>query len=175
MRSYIFVAICLATLLSYTPLAQADTQPVIMGWVEQVYIPSIDSVLKAKLDTGAETSSIRAEVLKIVRNTKTKKRKVIFKIQDQDGKEQVLERKVVRFVRIKKKDGGFLRRPTVLMDFCIAGRHADSEVNLASREDFIYPVLVGRNMLDQADILVDANRVFTAKPQCVETFKTDTK
>jgi hypothetical protein len=171
---YYLVAL-LALVVSAIAPAKANNQPVIMGWVEEVYVPSIDSVLKAKLDTGAETSSIRAEVLKIMRNKKTDKRKVIFKIEDENGKDRVLERKIVRFVAIKKKDGGFVRRPTVLMDFCIAGRHADSEVNLASREDFIYPVLIGRNMLDQGDILVDANRVYTARPQCVETNNLDKK
>nr|WP_232224186.1 RimK/LysX family protein [Mastigocladopsis repens] len=33
------------------------------------------------------------------------------------------------------------------MKFCIAGRWIEEEVNLAERDNFNYPVLIGRNML----------------------------
>lgn len=163
-------AACVAALgiLTFTP-AQAGDQQTIMGWVERVYIESIDSNFKAKLDTGATTSSMRADVLKILGNAKSEDepQRVVFQVNNEKGETNTLERKLVRFVKIKMRNGTFQRRPVVEMDFCIAGRHVVSEVNLAPRTDFIYPVLVGRNMLQDGGIIVDPSRTFTAPARCI--------
>lgn len=149
--------------------AMAADQQTIMGWVERVYIESIDSNFKAKLDTGATTSSMRADVLKILGSAKNEAepQRVVFQVNNEKGETNTLERKLVRFVKIKMKDGNFQRRPVVEMDFCIAGRHVISEVNLAPRTDFIYPVLVGRNMMHDGGIIVDPSRTFTAPARCI--------
>jgi hypothetical protein len=143
-------------------------QQVIMGWVEYVMLDAIGAKMKAKLDTGATTSSLRAEVVKIVKGKKKgDKRRVIFQVEDSDGKISTLERTLVRWVRIKSRSGaGYHRRPVVNMNFCVAGRRVRAEVNLAPRADFIYPVLVGRNMLREGHIIVDATTTFTARPFC---------
>lgn len=160
-------ALALLTFLAPAPV-EAAAQQTIMGWVERVYIESIDSNFKAKLDTGATTSSMRAEVLKVLGDEKSKEpRRVVFQVEDEKGEINTLERKLVRFVRIKMRNGTFQRRPVVEMDFCIAGRHVISEVNLAPRTDFIYPVLIGRNMLVDGSIIVDPSRTFTAPARCI--------
>lgn len=138
-----------------------------MGWVEYVYLQDLDGRLKAKLDTGATTSSMRAEVVKVIEaKSKKEPESVVFQIIDADGKTTTLQRNLVRWVRIKAKSGGHQRRPVVEMDFCIAGHAVKSEVNLAPRADFIYPVLVGRNMLRDANIIVDPARTFTSRAHC---------
>lgn len=141
-------------------------QQAIMGWVEYVYLQDLNGRLKAKLDTGATTSSMRAEVMNVMEKGKRANHSVIFQITDADGKVTTLERKLVRWVRIKSKSGTLLRRPVVEMDFCIAGRPITSEVNLAPRKDFVYPILVGRNMLRAANIIVDSNKIFSAHARC---------
>lgn len=148
-----------------------NQQQIIMGWVENVFIEVIDAKMKAKLDTGATTSSMRAEVLKVIRppakaGDKKPQRRVVFQIEDADGNVSTLERKLVRFVRIKDKKGGLQRRPVIDMEFCVAGRPLKAEVNLAPRKDFVYPVLVGRNMLREGGIIVDPARTFTAHARC---------
>lgn len=157
--------------------AQAlEGEKTVMGWVEYVRIADIDAKLKGKLDTGATTSSVRAEVLKVVRHKKGDARRVVFQIQDASGKVSTLERRLVRWVRIKsKKTGVYYRRPVVDMEFCLAGQRVHSEVNLAPRTDFIYPILVGRNMLRDANLLVDADRTFTSHANCPETDTDKTK
>lgn len=143
-------------------------QQAIMGWVEFVYIQDIDAKLKAKLDTGATTSSMRAEVLKIVKaKEKGEQPSVVFQVEGADGKTTTLQRKLVRWVRIKSRGkDDFHRRPVVEMEFCVAGRRVHSEVNLAPRADFVYPILVGRNMLVDAGIIVDSNKTYTYKTRC---------
>jgi hypothetical protein len=170
--------------VSISPLqVQAKTKEdkrVLVGWVEKVYIPAIDSQFKAKLDTGAKTSSISAEVIDLKENDKEKRKKmkeegiddpshgtVIFAIEDEDGKKRTIERMIERFVRIKtKKEDNYIRRPVVNMQFCVAGALVEEEVNLADRDHFNYPVLIGRNMLEQSLLVVDASKTYTARANC---------
>jgi hypothetical protein len=164
-----------------TAMAESkDRTPIIVGWVEDVYVEAIDTQFKAKLDTGAKTSSIDAKVIDIVEYTpsqgseapskETKKEaagRIIFSVVDAEGKSKTLERDIVRFVRIKRKgNAGFIRRPVVHMRFCLAGRVIDEEVNLAVRQRFIYPVLIGRNMLEKGGLVVDASRMLTSPSTC---------
>lgn len=167
-RSFLLTA-CLASVLAFSAPAHAvitGKQQVIMGWIEYVYLQDLDGRLKAKLDTGATTSSMRAEVVKVMDEKKPEKASVLFKLEDAEGKVNTVQRKLVRWVKIKGKSGSFQRRPVVEMDFCVAGHQVRSEVNLAPRADFVYPILVGRNMLRDANIIVDPNRTFTSRARC---------
>jgi hypothetical protein len=89
-----------------------------------------------------------------------------FKFKDGKKNKEVFERPIVRWVRIKSREGADIRRPVVRMKFCIAGRWIEEEVNLADREDFNYPVLIGRNMLKEGKFAVDSSATFTAEPSC---------
>ena len=148
--------------------AQASNTTIV-GWVERVHLDDVDQGFVAKLDTGATTSSIDAKIIK-VDAPKEKKRgehgHIVFSVQDDESTARVLKRKILRWVRIKKKDSGFLRRPVVNMAFCIGEKLIRDEVNLADREGFLYPVLVGRNMLKRGNVAVDSSRTFATKPQC---------
>lgn len=167
------------------PAAKAQVQgglpqKIIVGWVEHVHIQAIDTQFEAKLDTGAMTSSIDADIIDVVEYTphsppdtageKTKASplgRIIFTIKNDTGIHKTLERDIVRWARIKKKgNAGFIRRPVVHMRFCLAGHVIEDEVNLAVRERFIYPVLIGRNMLEKGGFVVDASRTLTAPAPC---------
>jgi hypothetical protein len=146
--------------------------PKLVGWVEEVKIEGVEVTLKAKLDTGAKTSSVDAEVIDIRKEGKKIKGKrtgevIVFSVKDdKTGASSTFERPIVRYVRIKKKNGGYLRRPVIEMKFCIAGKMVHEEVNLANRENFIYPVLVGRNMMEHAGLAVDPTKTFVSRPRC---------
>lgn len=144
-----------------------------VGWVEEIAISEVGSVVKAKMDTGAKTSSIDAEIIDIRKTGeaiegKTTGDTVVFSVAMQKGGKKTFERAVNRYVRIKKKGGGYIRRPVITMGFCIAGRMINEEVNLANREGFIYPVLVGRNMMAHADLVIDAGKIMISRPTCEE-------
>lgn len=144
-----------------------------VGWVEEIAISEVGSIVRAKLDTGAKTSSIDAEIIDIRKTGeavegKTTGDTVVFSVSMEKGGKKTFERAVNRYVRIKKKGGGFIRRPVITMSFCIAGRMISEEVNLANREGFIYPVLVGRNMMAHADLVIDAGKTFISRPTCEE-------
>lgn len=149
-----------------------------VGWVEHIMIDDVGLAVKAKMDTGAKTSSIDAEIIDIVKSgKKTSKQtgeKVVFTVSGEiTGEKKTFEREIVRYVRIKKKGGGYIRRPVIEMTFCIAGERLTEEVNLANRENFIYPVLIGRNMLSHAKLTVDASETLVTRPSCEPTKKDD--
>ncbi len=139
-------------------------KPVIMGWVEKVTILTSDHTVKAKLDSGAKTSSVDAEIIKVFK--RDGKRYVLYRVMLDDDVSETYESRLVRWVRIKKKDGGYQRRPVVKMQFCLGKRTVRGEVSLAERGHFIYPVLIGRNMLEKGNILVDTSKTFLSKPKC---------
>ncbi len=149
------------------PSKPKKPEPIHMGWVERAYLPALGVTSRAKLDSGAKTSSINADIIKTFK--RDKKEYVLFRIvlDEEDGTAETLEREIVRWVRIKKKGDGFIRRPVIMMTFCLGEHKINGEVNLASRGNFIYPILVGRSML-QDRIVIDAGRRYTTKPGCKE-------
>ena len=172
MKNRIVVLSLFITLLaSFDATAKVSSnKKITVGWLESVFIPSIDSKLRAKLDTGAKTSSIDAEIIDVKNSDgdDDKYGKIIFTVEDMDGNKKTLERKIVRWAKIKKKGStsGYIRRPVVMMKYCIAGKLITDEVNLSNREHFNYPVLIGRNMLTEAGLMIDTSKTFTKKPNC---------
>lgn len=137
-----------------------------VGWVENAKIPGVGKEVKAKLDTGAKTTSINAEILEKPDKETESGGTIKFRFLDGEGNREVFERPIVRWVEIKSREGSNIRRPVVRMKFCLAGRWIEEEVNLADRDDFNYPVLIGRNMLKQGKLAVDSSRTFTTQPSC---------
>lgn len=148
------------------PVAKPQPAPVPLGWLEKASLPELEEKATVKLDSGAKTSSINADIIKTFK--RDGEEYVLFRPQlgeEKNADAPTLERKIVRWVRIKKKEGGFLRRPVVVMDLCIGTQMIRGEVNLASRDHFLYPILIGRNMLENR-IMIDSSRSYTTKPNC---------
>ncbi len=143
----------------------ADARDVkIVGWVENIILVDPGISLKAKLDTGAETSSLDAEIIKKFR--KDGKRWVRFRISDRQSKEEyIVVRERVRTIRVVQHDGKAQTRPVVLMKVCVAGRLLSTEVSLINRSQFNYPLLLGRNTLELF-ALIDPGNTFLSNPDC---------
>jgi len=153
----------LCSITAYADDSGAEKR-IIVGYVENVEIEDIETKIKAKLDTGAQTSSIHANIIE------QNEEDVIFEIvsDDEDVENKNIKKPIERFVRIKKKrNDGFIRRPVVKMTFCIAGQRVTEEVNLAERDGFNYDLLIGRNMLEEGKLIVDVSKTFTSKPNCM--------
>lgn len=151
------------------PVRAAEDVPVslrILGFVEHVRILESPPLrVKARLDTGARTSSLTA------RDPVTTQRDgvewIAFAVDDpDDGVEAVrYQLPVERYVRIKRHDGSHQRRPVVRMRFCLADVALVREVSLIDRSELMYPMLIGRNFL-AGHILVDASDSLTTDPAC---------
>lgn len=134
-----------------------------VGWVENVVIEISNSKMKAKLDTGAETSSLRAEVIKTFK--KDNEKRVLFSIENEEGEKKIYESRLIRWVKIKQKNEKFARRPVIHLAICLAGKRITGDVNLAERTNMLYPVLIGRNML-QNTFIMNPGKTFLTKPIC---------
>jgi hypothetical protein len=140
-----------------------DNSETIIGRVEYVVMQDVGTKLKARIDTGAGISSIDAKIVEIKRATNGSGEKVVFQIKDDEGKIKSIERKIVEWTEIKGKD---TKRPVVRMDFCLGGKRLEGRINLADRSMFLYPVLIGRNILKTGDFLIDPRKKFMEKPGC---------
>ena len=152
-------------MLTLTTSAWSDSLDLqILGWIENAFLPDPGLALKAKLDTGAETSSLDARVLKKFR--KAGKRWIRFAVTDRDsGEEFVMVRERVRTIGVVQHDGSRQTRPVVMLEICISGQLLKTEVSLIDRSEFNYALLLGRSAL-ASFALIDAGSTFLGQPDC---------
>jgi hypothetical protein len=154
------LAICL-------PLAAADRKPT-LGWVEEIRLEPWDLVVKAKLDTGARTSALSASAIE--RFERDGRPWVRFRIARDhaapDGPSIAVEKPLEKHTRIKLRGTAkSADRPTVRLEFCLAGQRYDALFTLTDRSRFNYPVLLGRRFLAHVATIDPGNRM-TSEPNC---------
>lgn len=135
----------------------------IIGWVERVRLEPEGLELHAKIDTGADTSSLHAR--RIREFEKKGKLWVRFQLRNEDDEEITVERRVLRTANIKRHFGDTQERPVIKVGLCLGAHYKSVEVTLVDRTGFDYQLLVGRNFLE-GDFLVDTSLRYAAKPEC---------
>ncbi len=154
-----------ALALALTGPARA-AEPDIFGWAEPVVLVEAGFQLEAKLDTGAETSSLDA--IDIRRFRRKGKSWVRFSVEDHDkGEVMRLERPLLRRVRIKRHEGESQRRSVVSLTVCLGDHRRKVEFSLIDRSEFIFPVLLGRSAL-AGIAMVDPDEINLSEPACVD-------
>ncbi|MDQ1240350.1 MAG: hypothetical protein QG577_2536 [Thermodesulfobacteriota bacterium] len=159
----IHLLICAMLILVPVGLLGQDKQSV--GWIEKAIIVPSNMVLDAKLDTGADTSSINAvDINKFDRDGETWVR---FTVVDKTGKKVTLERKLLGVAEIKRHQGPPQKRLVVSLGICIGGHYAETDVNLVDRNRFKYPLLIGRRFM-AGRLVPDPSVEYSAEPSCKE-------
>lgn len=161
-RHGLFWPLALTAMLLAPGLAWSQEKPV-FGYLENVMVSKAGVTLQAKLDTGADTSSLHAENIKRFR--RAGERFVRFQVRDEEGELITLERHLARIARIRRHDGDYQRRPVVEMSVCIGAVKRRVEINLIDRSGLDFPFLLGRSAMEGA-IIIDPERTFTAEPSC---------
>jgi len=135
---------------------------IVLGEIEEVTVSPPGYKYQARIDTGAEGTSVHAT--DIVRFERDGDRWVRFSITHPvTGEIQVLEREVVRRVRVKQVElEGFERRLVVMLNLTLGTLSQQTEVSLVDRSDMEFPILVGRNFL-QNQAIVDVSQQMIAK------------
>lgn len=155
-----------------SPALQNDQ--VILGWVEFVTLQPAGIVAKAKLDTGAKTSSLHAEKIEYFMKDgkqwarfqfKKKRRPPLHGMPGLPKVNQVIEAPVKRMVKIKQHTVDFVDRPSIEMDMELGGKVYKVEFTLTDRDDFIYPVLLGRRFLETSVIVDPAQIHMSGAPE----------
>lgn len=166
-RNSFWVAILIVTFLVSpveTKQAMAD-QKTIIGWLEQVYLPQYDFVIKAKIDTGAKNSSIHAMDVEYVKKEKGEGSRIRFKTMDLKRRYRIIEADVLREARIKKSRSITRKRPEIELEICLGGVKKRIRVNLADRGEMNYRMILGRTALE-GNFVVDVSKKYIAGSGC---------
>jgi hypothetical protein len=157
------LALTLIAVCGPTAGTAAAERMITVGAAEMVRVYPGGLEFKARIDTGATTSSINARNIRPFR--KGGKRWVRFEVNGRNGQTIRMERPVVRRVRVKRFGQESKRRTVVRIGLCLGGYYKEAQVTLQDRRRREYPVLIGRRYMAGA-IVVDPGREYLAKPDC---------
>jgi hypothetical protein len=133
----------------------------IAGWREWVSLPGAGVPwIKAKLDTGARTSSLHAFDLEEHRRGEVATvRFGVHPWQNSDEDAVIVEYPVHDRRSVRSSSGHTEERIVVLMDVVLLDRTMTAEVTLTNRDEMGFRMLIGREALRQG-FIVDSARSF---------------
>jgi len=128
----------------------------IIGMVEKVLVDPGDLLLDARIDTGANKTSLDAQNLQIV---------------NEDGQDwamfsingTAMRGRVVKYVRIKQHGTTSQRRPVIMLKVTLGSVTQNVNATLTDRSNFKYKMLVGVNFLKD-HFIVDVSQKYLTKP-----------
>jgi len=133
----------------------------IVGAIEWATVEPGDIRMEARIDTGAEFTSVHAEDIQLVE--KDGKRWVHFSLIKPDTAEKVaVERRLRKKIKIRQSDSEKQTRYVVEMWITLGEIRSLVEVTLSDRDHMEYPLLIGRNMLVDT-MIVDVSDRHTVK------------
>lgn len=145
----------------------AQEKPLV-GWVEKVRISPGGIVVHAKLDTGADYSSLNATDVEAF--DKNGREMVRFSIRSRYGETVKIEKEVQRVAVIKRHSTKDQKRKVIRLGICLGATYMEADVNLVDRSKFDYQMLIGRNFL-AGNAVVDPAITLTSEPSCKEAVK----
>src|SRR5690554_4427195 len=133
---------------------------VIVGEIEKFYLAGPGHIYTARIDSGAETSSIHARNVK--RFERDGSNWVCFEVPvpGADGEWVTMEREISRRVRVIQASAEEAeRRVVVELQFAIGDHQQVAEFTLADRTNLTHEVLIGRNILRDV-MLIDVGKEY---------------
>jgi len=153
----------LGALVLALPAAAGEKK--VVGWIEKVRISPGNFIVHAKLDSGAEYSSLdAANLTHFDRNGKPWVR---FDLSERDGQKITIERPLLRWAPIKRHNQAPQRRPVIKLGVCLGNIYKETEVNLVNRQNYQYRMLIGRKFME-GSVIIDPAAKYTLEPQCKE-------
>ena len=156
--SKLFITLSIVLMLSPGVFAKD-----VIGWVENVGVSSGNAIVKAKIDTGADSSSLHCEC--ITPYERDGEQWVRFTITDINDQSVSYEKKILRTTKVKRHFGEVQERIVVRMGICIGDQYGETDVSLVDRSGFNYSLLIGRKYLKDK-FIVDPDETFLSSPQC---------
>lgn len=173
---------CLAGFASVGFTAEKTTY----GRYEKVKLMDLNTIVPAKLDTGALTASLSATDIELFK--KDGEEWVRFTPQIKGKKLQPMEYPVVKVAKIKRRAADitdvdtdtdtdeenddkaevelYTYRPEIEMKVCMGNTLGTINVNLTDRSAFSYPLLIGTRALRQFKAVVDPSLKYRSKANC---------
>jgi hypothetical protein len=138
---------------------QVDGQQVVgkqvVGATELIEIGPLKTSFKARVDSGAKTSSIHAENIVFDLHDDARGKPIAFDLVNKAGHSQRIESEVVRMIKVRTSEGSEMRYAVVLT---MTRNNASKTVlvTLNDRNAMQYRLLLGRNWL-HGDYIVDVD------------------
>lgn len=119
-----------------------------IGWWERVDLPDWHvRGLKAKVDTGARTSALHVEDLKLSDDGMAHFT-VVLSLEDKEKRVRV-HAPVLKVAKVKSSTGEFTMRPFVKTRMRLGVVEKDIEITLVSRSEMTFRMLLGRQALER--------------------------
>ena len=166
LKAYICLLVIVIFIDILIPSRVMSRAKLIIGRVEKVCLSPGNILFRAKMDTGAKTSSLDCDAIMVF--DREGKKWVSFTTINHNGKKVTLERKIHRISRIKRGSGKIEKRIVVILDLCLGNVRKETEVNLTDRTGFNYRLLIGRSFMMER-IIVDPSLKYTTEPECRRT------
>lgn len=144
---------------------------IIIGAEEVLMLPDLDLQLTARIDTGAQTSSLHVERLKLVKIDN--KRTVYFDVSPQENTSAIDDDDtssyqfclpVVAVRKIKSSNGEAESRPVIKTHLLMNNHRWTIELTLSNREQMTYPMLLGREAMGKRVLVSPSERFLLDKP-----------
>lgn len=139
------IALFFFCFLSLHSEAQLLKEKVLIGRVEWIELPELKMKHKARIDTGAKTTSLHAVNIEEV--DQRGELYVKFQTLDSDGKKVELLRKVDSTQRVSNTAGTVSKRYVIKEKVKLGTIDREILINLNDRSGMEYKFLVGRNLL----------------------------
>jgi hypothetical protein len=129
----------------------------IVGWREYVDLPEWGiHGIRAKIDTGARTSSLHVEDIVELSNGRIG---FYVVVSLRPKKRRYVIANIIRRGNVKSSVGQKTRRWFVRTNFCLGQHQKDIVINLVGRDTMSFRMLIGRKAIEKV-FLVDAGHSF---------------
>ena len=129
-----------------------------LGRIDKFDLPELNIYnIKAKIDTGAKTSSINCTDI-----IPTGYNQVKFIVLDGNNKRLTkgyITKNISRVSKVKSSNGEVEKRYFINTKIIIYAKVYNIEISLSSRKDMLYPLLIGRELLNQG-FVIDVTKKF---------------
>lgn len=134
----------------------------IVGWREWITLPQLGIPgIKAKVDTGAKTSSLHA--FELSTQEENGREIVVFKLHPVRKKKHIIIdcRAPIIDRRVVRDSGGHAEERIVISSRLVFGAFdLTTEFTLTSRDDMMFPLLLGRRTIAQGKMVVDVTKSY---------------
>ena len=146
-------------ILPFTSLHAEDKTKTVIGAVEEVVLFPWGVKLPARIDTGSGMTSLD------VRDLTVKNKVAQFRLPEKYGN-TLISFPVIRYCKVRSAVSRE-RRPVVEIELCVGSKRMRVLANLSNRSHLEYPLILGRNVLNQG-FIVDCAQEKMSPPKCLE-------
>ncbi len=161
-------AFLMAFLLASSIPGSGRAEKVTLGRVEEVILLPWGARLRAKIDTGAQKSSLHATEITAVASDPQQRTQPLVRFSTiLGGKPRRLEAPLLGHAEVKATEGPEEVRPVVAIAVCIDGIQKSTPVTLNDRSHLQYKMIIGRETL-AGEFVVDVEHKLLTRPECTK-------